>query len=77
MSTRKIVEDKEKNKPVITIQKTIQKKLCDMLTEDFIGSISNGISCNYDQGYIEKEEHDDLLSKIRKIDDVCSKIRRT
>ncbi len=72
MAKRKIVEDKEKNKPVITTQ----KKLCDILTEDFTGSILNGISCNYDQGYIEKEEYDDLLLKIRKIDDVCSKIRR-
>ncbi len=71
MVTRKIVENKEKNKPVITTQ----KKLCDILTKDFIGSISDGISCNYDQGYIEEEEYNDLLLKIRKIDDVCSKIR--
>lgn len=29
--------------------------------------------CNYDQGYIEKEEYDDLELKIRKIDDICNK----
>ena len=51
-----------------TINKT---DLCNVLTPELVTNLVNGTWCREDQGYIEREEAEELQTKIEKIGDFC------
>lgn len=53
-------------------KETINKRdLCNILTPELVTNLVNGAWCREDQGYIEKEETEELQAKIEKIGTLC------